>query len=128
TKYDNLKPNRSLQGPANDVELMRKFFTDQLQLDKKTIAVLSEPEAARGQQFRPTRANIEREIQNLIATAREGDQIVLLLAGHGGQQPERKDPDPTYLKPDGLDQMFLPCDCGQWNGKKWCVDRAIVDY
>ena len=50
------------------------------------------------------------------------------MAGHGGQQPERKDPDPTYLKPDGLDQMFLPCDCGQWNGKKWCVEQAIPDY
>ena len=50
------------------------------------------------------------------------------MAGHGGQQPEREDPDPTYLKPDGLDQMFLPCDCGQWSGKKWCVEQAIVDY
>src|SRR5262249_41939832 len=22
----------------------------------------------------------------------------------------------------------LPCDCGQWNGKKWCVDKSIADY
>ena len=129
TKYDNLKPNRSLQGPANDVELMQKFFTGPLQLDRKSIAALSEPEAAaHGPAFRPTRENIVREIQKLISSSRPGDQVVLLLAGHGGQQPERQNPDPTYLKPDGLDQMFLPCDCGQWNGKKWCVEQAIPDF
>ncbi|HTQ37407.1 MAG TPA: caspase family protein [Pirellulales bacterium] len=129
TKYDNLKPERSLHGPANDVELVRRFFTDQLHLPLAGIAVLSEAEAAvRGSDFRPTHDNIVREIQNLIDVAHEGDQVVLLLAGHGGQQPERKDPDPTYLKPDGLDQMFLPCDCGQWSGKKWCVEKGIPDY
>ncbi|HEY2827532.1 MAG TPA: caspase family protein [Pirellulales bacterium] len=129
TKYDNLKPSRSLQGPANDVALMRRFLTHQLQLNPGSITVLSEIEAAaQGDTFRPTRANIEREIQTLITAVHEGDQVMVLLAGHGGQQPERKDPDPTYLKPDGLDQMFLPCDCGQWNGKKWCVERAISDY
>jgi hypothetical protein len=129
TKYDNLKPSKSLRGPSNDVDLMRRFFTEQLKLPAQSIVVLSEAEAAvHGETSRPTRANIEREIQKLIDTAKEGDQVVLLLAGHGGQQPERKDPDPTYLKPDGLDQMFLPCDCGQWNGKKWCVEQAIADY
>jgi len=129
TKYDNLKPAKSLHGPANDVELVRRFFTEQLHLSPASITVLSELEAqARGAGYRPTRENIEREIQALIEAAKEGDQVVLLLAGHGGQQPERKDPDPTYLKPDGLDQMFLPCDCGQWDGKKWCVEKAIADY
>ena len=129
TRYDNLKPERSLHGPANDVELVRRFFTGQLHLPAVGITVLSELEsAAKGPSFRPTRDNIEREIQMLIGEAQAGDQVVLLLAGHGGQQPEQKNPDPMYLKPDGLDQMFLPCDCGQWNGKKWCVDKAIADY
>ncbi|HZZ26412.1 MAG TPA: caspase family protein [Pirellulales bacterium] len=139
TKYDNLPANKSLRGPANDVELMRDFLTDLLRhsspdldhfkLPPTAIKVLSEADAtAQGDDFRPTRTNIEREIQNLIATAQEGDQVVILLAGHGGQQPEHKNPDPIYAKPDGLDQMFLPCDCGKWNGKKWCVDRSIADY
>jgi len=129
TKYDNLKPAKWLNGPANDVDLVRRFFTDRLKLPPQSIVVLSETEAAaHGATSRPTRANIEREIQTIIDAAQEGDQVVLLLAGHGGQQPEQKDPDPTYLKPDGLDQMFLPCDCGQWSGKKWCVDQAIADY
>jgi Caspase domain len=129
TRYDNLKPERSLHGPANDVELVRRFFTGPLKLPAEGITVLSELEAAmKGPSFRPARDNIEREIQKLIGEAQAGDQVVLLLAGHGGQQPEQKNPDPMYLKPDGLDQMFLPCDCGQWNGKKWCVDKAIADY
>ena len=129
TRYDNLKPERSLHGPANDVELVRRFFNEQLKLPAGSITVLSEMEAAlHGLSFRPTRENIEREIQKLIGESQAGDQVVLLLAGHGGQQPEQKNPDPMYLKPDGLDQMFLPCDCGQWNGKKWCVEKAIADF
>ena len=129
TKYDNLSQSKWLNGPANDVDLMRRFFTDRLKLPAQSIVVLSEPEAAaRGADFRPTRANIEREIKKLIATAQAGDQVVLLLAGHGGQQPEHKDPDPMYAKPDGLDQMFLPCDCGHWISRNQSVERAIVDY
>ena len=129
TKYDNLKPSRSLQGPVNDVVLMKHFLTDQLHLDSGSIKVLSEAEAgSHGEALRPTRANIEREIRAIVSAVQAGDQVLILLAGHGGQQPESKNPDPTYLKPDGLDQMFLPCDCGQWNGKKWCVERAIADY
>ena len=68
------------------------------------------------------------EIQKLVDTAQAGDQVVLLLAGHGGQQPEHNNTDPTYAKPDGLDQMFLPCDCGHWISRSRCVERAIVDY
>lgn len=129
TKYDNLKPTKWLNGPANDVDLVYRFFTDHLRLPPQSIVVLTEAEAAaHGETSRPTRANIGREIQKLIATAQSGDQVVLLLAGHGGQQPEQADPDPMYLKPDGLDQMFLPCDCGQWSGKKWCVENAIADH
>ncbi len=129
TKYDNLKPEKSLHGPANDVALVRRFFTENLHLPADAITVLSETEAKKhGETSRPTYANIEREIKKLIDEAHEGDQVVLILAGHGGQQPEQKMPDPDYQKPDGMDQMFLPCDCGQWNGKKWCVDRSIPDY
>jgi hypothetical protein len=129
TKYDNLNESKWLNGPANDVDLVRRYFVEDLKLPKESIVVLSEPEAAaHGETFRPTRANIEREIQKLIDTAQAGDQVVIGLGGHGGQQPEHPNADPTYLKPDGLDQMFLPCDCGHWSSKKHCVDGAIVDY
>ena len=33
--------------------------------------------------LRPTRANIEREFRRLADRSREGDQVVILLAGHG---------------------------------------------
>ncbi len=129
TQYDNLDPSKWLNGPANDVDLLRRFFVDHLKLLPQSIVVLSEPEAtAKGPDFRPSRANITREIQKLIDTAQSGDQVVIVFGGHGGQQPEHDDPDPTYLKPDGLDQMFLPCDCGHWRGKKHCVENAIADY
>ncbi|HEX3997338.1 MAG TPA: caspase family protein [Pirellulales bacterium] len=131
TKYDNFDQAKWLNGPANDVDLVRRFLTDprRLAVPAASIVVLSELEAAaKGADFRPTRANIEREIQKLIDSAQSGDQVLLLMAGHGSQQPEHGNPDPTYIKPDGYDQMFLPCDCGRWNGKTRFVDRAIADY
>lgn len=129
TQYDNLSPQKWLNGPANDVDLIRRFFVDHLKLSPQSIVVLSEPEAtAKGPSFRPTRDNITREIQKLIDTAQADDQVVIVFGGHGGQQPEHEETDATYLKPDGMDQMFLPCDCGHWSGKHHCVENAIADY
>src|SRR5262249_29139742 len=76
---------------------------------------------------RPTRANIEREFRHLADQAHEGDQVVILLAGHGSQQPEKDPPDPVNPEPDGLDEIFLPADIGAWNGTKERLPGAMVD-
>src|SRR5207249_2774043 len=53
---------------------------------------------------------------------------MILLIGHGGQQPEPDPPpDPQYAEPDGLDELFLPADAGVWDKKTYGVTNAIVD-
>ena len=49
------------------------------------------------------RVSLLREINNLLARTRAGDFVVLAIAGHGAQEPERV----RGSQPDGLDNVFL---------------------
>ena len=63
---------------------------------------------------RPTRANIEREFRRLAEQAHEGDQVVILLAGHGARQPA----DPDNHEPDGIDEI---------RGEFWDIGRMKAE-
>src|SRR5262245_60908337 len=49
------------------------------------------------------RASILREIGALVQRTNSGDMVVLSIAGHGAQEPERV----KGSQPDGLDDVFL---------------------
>jgi len=112
-----------LVGPANDVALTKQLLTNRFGLDEENITTLvGWPEDASS---RPSRANIERELQRLASEASSGDQIVILFGGHGSQQPNTEDPaDP---EPDGFDELFLPADVQAWDGSRGEVENAIRD-
>jgi len=114
----------NLQGPANDVALFRTLLAgDAFRVPAAgivSLAGLPNDEAAR-----PTRSNIEREFRRLRDVAGAGDHVVVLLAGHGSQQPA--DPDPADEEPDGLDEIFLPADATDWDQSSSRVANAIVD-
>ena len=113
-----------LEGPANDVALFRTLLTgDAFNVPADAIVSLAGLPADPG--ARPTRANIEREFLRLRDLAARGDQVLILLAGHGSQQPA--DPDPADDEPDGLDEIFLPADVEGWDGKAGRVTNAIAD-
>ncbi len=122
THYDNLGESFQLLGPGNDVLLMRKLLVERFGFPHDAITILSE---ASGQEYRPTRANIEREFRRLARVARSGDQILVLLAGHGSQAPARSAPqDSPAVR---MHKVFLPADVGQWDGGKGIVVNSILD-
>ena len=125
TKYEHLPVAQHLEGPAHDVQLMRRLLQERYQFPDEGIVTLTENEgnAAR----RPTRANVEREFHRLADQARAGDQVVVMLAGHGSRQPESNPPDPVNPEPDGIDEIFLPADVSVWKGPRERVPGAIVD-
>jgi Caspase domain len=122
TKYPNLEKRFELQGPANDVLLMRDLLLKHFGFRPEDIVVLAEHQ---GPDRLPTRANIEKEFKRLATAAQSGDQVVILLGGHGSQQPE--DPNSKDPEPDGLDEIFLPRDVGKWDGATGKVKNAIID-
>jgi len=126
TAYPNLAPKFQLQGPANDVVLMRHVLSKHFQFADANIVTLSEAAGEKDPAKFPMRANIEREFQALAANAKPNDTIFILMGGHGSQQPECNRPG-AEPETDGLDEIFLPRDVGPWNDKAGSVANAIID-
>ena len=121
TCYPSLEEHLQLEGPGNDVALMRRLLIDHYQFPPESIVTLAE-ESLGGQKL-PTRDNIKGEFDRLAKVARTGDEVVILLSGHGSQQPDDNPPE----EPDGLDETFLPRDVGKWSDNTKVVERAIID-
>lgn len=124
TKYDHLDSSLHLQGPGNDVLLMRDLLCERFGFASERVVILAE---SVGQpEFRPIRTNIEREFRRLGREAVAGEQVLIFLAGHGSQQPDLN-PSSDDPEPDGLDEVFLPADVKNWNDSVGQVPNAIVD-
>ncbi len=121
--YPTLAVHRQLQGPRNDVQLMRQTLVD-LGTPRQAITVLADGVA--GAQGLPTRANILSNFDKLAQLADAGDWVVLYLSGHGSQQPQLQVLN-GHREPDGLDEIFLPYDVARWDGKTGAVENAIAD-
>ncbi len=109
-KYEHLGELWQLHGPENDLVLFSRLLKDQFDFKEGDLTVLSDNA---GDDRRPTYANIKREFGTLADQARPGDQIVILLAGHGTRQPDQNPPADDDPEPDGLDEVFLPTDAGK---------------
>ena len=138
TKYDNLPSRRHLRGPANDVVLLRKLLIEQFGFHPQDVTVLATQEdidnalKAQGQSDTvacelPTDVNIAAAYERLAEQAQPGDTIFVLMSGHGCRQPDLdKNPD-IDPEPDGLDELFLPCNIGTWNKRIQAIENAITD-
>lgn len=121
SNYPALTQDLQLVGPANDVVLMRSLLQGK-GFAPGRIEVLADgvPEAGD-----PTRRNILSGLDSLAEQAQPGDFIYLHFAGHGSQQPSPKSKVPP--EPDGLDEIFLPRDIGQWDDELATVDHALIN-
>lgn len=123
SRYDHLKPKYQLRGPLNDVRLIRELLlSDRFGLDPDSVRVLAEGE---GPDRRPTCSSILAAFQELIGQSGPGDQVLILMAGHGSQQPDAGS-DPGDPEPDGLDEVFLPADVPYWTAGQ-PFENAIAD-
>ena len=127
TKYPHLESHLWLDGPGNDVELLKSVLMSRFGLSEENIQTLAGWDGVAKEQ-RPTRANIERAFGYLARSAGSGDIIVILMSGHGSQQPAAPgDAEHPNVEPDGLDEIFLPADVGKWPGHDDAAKDVIVD-
>ncbi|TWT93841.1 caspase family protein [Stieleria varia] len=126
TDYPRLDDFFQLEGPVNDVALMRQVLIESYGFTAESgrMVTLAASEDAMHQ---PTRANIQREFESLARRVQAGDEVLILMGGHGSQQPDNDPENPMDAEPDGLDEVFLPCDVGPWDGKAGMIENAIVD-
>lgn len=116
-RYPALPRSLWLDGPANDVRLMRDALH----------ARGFEPGLVRSLSDAPTRAQILGAMAEVLAQSQRGDRVVFHFAGHGSQQPQP--PGARYPEPDGLDEVLLPSDAGRWlgAGQTEAIPNAILD-
>ena len=125
TKYVELPASCQLAGPANDVALLQKLLLERFGFKREDMTLLTEAQGNKP----PTRENIRLGFAALAKKAQTGDQIVILLAGHGSRQPvpENNDWIKNY-EPDGLDQVFCPRDVGDLEANQsGQIANGIVD-
>jgi hypothetical protein len=121
TAYPNLTPDHQLHGATTDVHLVRDLLIKKYQFPRENIAELVE---GFGEARRPTLEHIRAGFEELARKSRLGDRVVILLSGHGAQQPAQTK-DRTEV--DRLDEIFLPADVGGWDSKSKTVTNAIID-
>ena len=87
--YENIRPLKGAVADARDIELaLRRMGT-------RDVTALIDTQA--------DRTAILREIGALVQRTNSGDTVLLSIAGHGAQEPERV----KGSQPDGLDDVFL---------------------
>ena len=87
--YRNVRPLKGAVADARDIETaLRRMGT-------RDVTALIDTQA--------DRASVLREIGQLVQRANSGDTVVLSIAGHGAQEPERV----KGSHPDGMEEVFL---------------------
>lgn len=114
------KDRNRLEGPSNDVPLMRDRLLER-GFTAPNIRILAD--GVPGGEM-PTRAAILSALADLAQQASRGDFIYVQFSGHGAQQPEV----PNYPRPKGVSQVILPLDVGEWNSAKKQRENAITDH
>jgi hypothetical protein len=122
SEYQNLADKWWLKGPKNDVELVHAYLTTEAPVPfaEENVTVLADgvdgAEPA-------TLGAIRAAFAELEATLQPGDFVYLHFSGHGTQAPAA-DPDSEL---DGLDELFLPVDIGNWSDSVGAVENSLVD-
>jgi len=128
TRYQNF-PSLELQGPANDVILIRQMLKDRFEFQHPEIVTLSEADGEKDPTRLPTRANIEREMIALAKKVVETKEakVVVYLSGHGTRQPDLLR-EPADVKPDGMCEVFLPTDFAGWDERAKRLKNSVIDF
>ena len=107
TAYPNIGKEFQLHGGANDVAVIARVLQDKFGFGSEDLKILSEHHGRSDESRLPTRKNIEAAFAQLAEGIRQGDQVVVFLAGHGTALPTK----------DGPAGYFLPRDVQPWKGE-----------
>jgi hypothetical protein len=106
-------PQLCLQGPKNDLPLMKQLLTESFGFQASEIRVLSDEQATR-------QGILDAMEETLIRGVGPGDSVFFYYSGHGTQTPDQNGDDD-----DGLDEMLVPYDFDKPNWKGGILDDEI---
>lgn len=118
---------------ANDLGLMIEV-TRRLQVDEDNVwLVASQKDAARAsaEGYKPvaaaTRAGILGQLNRLVETAKQGDQILIYYTGHGFQVADQPDAASGKDEADGTDEALAPSDTTKATNSDPATTNLILD-
>ena len=113
-----------LWGPTNDVAEWANLLVNRFGFPAANVtSLVGWPEDAAK---RPTRANIGNAVDAIHARSKPGDQVVIVLNGHGSQVPSPKTRQVSdHVEADGFDEVFLPADVRSWTREG--IENGILD-
>jgi hypothetical protein len=105
-----------LEGPHHDVRALQKLIINQYGYKHEDVVVMLDCGAV-GESLSPTRANILREIRNLVKGAQSGDRFLFHFSGHSQQVVNE-----TGTEEDGWDEALIAGD------GKILIDNKLKQY
>ena len=96
-EYPRIGERARLLGPANDVRALGRVLRGKFGFEARHLRILVDADA--------TRDSILRSLDELVARAGDGDQVVIHFSGHGSQIL-----DVHGDEADGLDETWVPYD------------------
>jgi hypothetical protein len=106
-----------LNGCINDVTNLRNFLLQNLGYNASDITLMTDSTA-----LKPTRSNMEAQLQALVANAEPGDFILLHYSGHGSRSR-----DLSGDETDGIDEVLVPLDyeTAGMISDDWLLDNVL---
>lgn len=91
---------QELKGCINDIENLNRRLVTKFKYFQSNITVLTDntPE-------KPTKANIEKALRNLVYNCKAGDTLLFQYSGHGSNISDK-----TSDETDGRDEVLVPID------------------
>jgi hypothetical protein len=119
-----------LEGPKHDALEMIRLAGD-IGVPRRNLVVLADSIDRSLFDARtmglPTRRRILRELDMLARRVKPTDQVLVYFSGHGSYQPDQATPEAGKDEADGVDEILLPIDIGDWDDDGGTVENAITD-
>jgi len=122
-KYANLDPGQQLDGPGNDVELMRQLLVERFGFRESDIVTLLD-EQATGRGIREQFSRVAERVKSLPKSSPPA-QVLVHFSGHGSQVADQSAGDPDRDELDGLDETLVPYDASRQGGQEDIRDDEI---
>jgi hypothetical protein len=98
-----------LDGPHVDIKHFQELLIHTYGYSPEDIVVLMDDRNL-PEHLQPTRANVIRELKQLVSGAAPGDKFTFLYSGHSDQQVSLDD---IEDEEDGQDEVIITCDLGR---------------
>jgi len=115
-------PDNRLNGCINDIKQITTLLLS-FGYAKENIAIMTDDLSG---DYEPTRANILKQINVLVAKVKTGDSVFVHYSGHGSQVADKNGDEKKNTMTPGQDDCICPCDFSNYSGSNGFIIDDIL--